>query len=208
MGKPFNISVLISGGGTTLKNLIDVSNAGRLNADIALTVSSNPKAGGNSFAIENNIPLVTMERKLFSSDEEYSDAVFAKIRDAKTDLVVMGGFLKRLLIPADFENRVINIHPSLIPAFAGKGFYGNKVHQAVIDHGCKLTGCTVHFVDNVYDNGPIITQRPVDVLPDDSAAVLQQRVFEVECQIYPQVVNAIAGGNLSVHNRVVKGFAG
>ena len=104
----------------------------------------------------------------------------------------MGGFLRRVFIPTDFQNQVINIHPSLIPAFCGKGFFGRKVHQAVIAKGCKVTGCTVHFVDDEYDHGPIISQSVVEVLEDDTAEKLAARVFAVECDEYPRVINKLA----------------
>ena len=115
----------------------------------------------------------------------------------------MGGFLRRVAIPADFVNRVINIHPSLIPAFCGKGHYGSRVHQAVIDYGCKISGCTAHFVDDDYDHGPIIAQRTVPVFADDTSDELAKRVFEQECEIYPDVINWIADGAVSVSGRTV-----
>jgi phosphoribosylglycinamide formyltransferase-1 len=119
-------------------------------------------------------------------------------------LVVMAGFLKHVPIPADFENRVINIHPSLIPAFCGHGMYGLKVHQAALDYGAKVSGCTVHFVDNQYDHGPIIGQWPVPVADDDTAETLQARVFAAECAAYPAVLAALAQGQISVRERKVR----
>ena len=108
----------------------------------------------------------------------------------------MGGFLKHVLIPPDFENRVINIHPALIPAFCGQGMYGLRVHEAVLDYGAKVTGCTVHFVDNQYDHGPIILQRTVEVLPDDTPESLQARVFAAECEAYPEALRLLASGRV------------
>ena len=119
-------------------------------------------------------------------------------REAEAELVVMGGFLKHVLIPADFENRVINIHPSLIPAYCGKGFYGHRVHEAVLEAGEATSGCTIHFVDNEYDHGPIILQRQVVVEPEDTPESLAARVFEAECEAYPQVIAWIAAGQVSV----------
>ena len=116
----------------------------------------------------------------------------------------MGGFLRKVLIPDDFQNRVINIHPSLIPAFCGKGMYGSKVHSGVIEYGCKLSGCTVHFVDDDYDHGPIIAQASVPVLPDDSAKDLAARVFQKECELLPQIINQLASGNVKMAGRVVR----
>ena len=121
--------------------------------------------------------------------ENYGDAVFAACREAGVDYVAMAGFLKLAPVPDDFVGRVVNIHPALIPAFCGPGMYGNRVHQAVLDAGVKVTGCTVHFVDNEYDAGPIIWQQPVPVFDDDTADTLAKRVFEVEKEAYPHVLS-------------------
>lgn len=198
---PFKIAVLISAGGTTLKNLIETHRRGNLPVTIALVISSNPAAAGNRFATDNGIELVTVERRDFESDDAFSKVIFDHCRRAKIDLVVMGGFLKKIVVPADFENRIINIHPSLIPDFCGKGMYGMRVHQAVIESGATTSGCTVHYVDNQYDHGPIIAQKKVDVLPTDTPKDLQQRVFSVECDLYPTVIAAIAGGSLFISDR-------
>ena len=155
MAESFKIAVLISGGGTTLKNLLAVSDAGQLDASIVQVVASNSTATGNQFATGRNIPLAIHIRRKHKDDCAYSNAIFESCRAAEVDLVVLGGFLKKLVIPADFRNRVINIHPSLIPSFCGQGLYGMRVHQAVIDYGCKISGCTVHFVDDEYDHGPV-----------------------------------------------------
>jgi phosphoribosylglycinamide formyltransferase-1 len=118
--------------------------------------------------------------------------MFDAIRRSGARWVIMGGYLEHLLIPNDFENRVVNIHPSLIPAFCGKGMYGLRVHQAAIDFGVKISGCTVHFVDNQYDHGPILLQRACEVLEGDTAETLQKRVFELECEALPEAIARIA----------------
>jgi phosphoribosylglycinamide formyltransferase-1 len=118
--------------------------------------------------------------------------MFDAIRGSGARWVIMGGYLEHLLIPVDFENRVVNIHPSLIPAFCGKGMYGLHVHQAAIDFGVKISGCTVHFVDNQYDHGPILMQRVCEVLEGDTAETLQKRVFELECEALPEAIARIA----------------
>jgi phosphoribosylglycinamide formyltransferase-1 len=133
----------------------------------------------------------------------FSESIFRAIEAANVQWVAMGGFLRRLTIPASWTNRVINIHPSLVPAFCGRGLYGHRVHQAVLDYGCKISGCTVHFVDNEFDHGPIIAQRTVAVEPDDTADRLASRVFAEECRIYPAVINALAAGAILVRGRVV-----
>lgn len=186
------IAVLISGGGTTLRNLIEKIEAGTLPAEIRLVISSSPTARGLEFARQASIPTLVVEKKKSATDEEFSRAIFDPCRQAGAKYVVMGGFLKHVLIPSDFENRVLNIHPALLPAFGGKGMYGLKVHQAVIEQGAKTTGCTVHFVDNQYDHGPVILQRPVPVQDNDTAESLQARVFEAEREAYPEALRLLA----------------
>jgi phosphoribosylglycinamide formyltransferase-1 len=186
------IAVLISGGGTTLKNLIDRKAQNTLAVDFRLVVSSNPKAKGLEYAQEASIPARVIRKKDFVDGQAHSDAMFEAIRESGAKLVVMGGYLEHLLIPDDFEKRVINIHPSLIPAFCGKGMYGLYVHQAAIEFGVKVSGCTVHFVDNQYDHGPILLQRTCEVLEGDTPEMLQKRVFELEREALPDAINKIA----------------
>ncbi len=197
------IAVLISGGGTTLRNLIEKVQAGRLAVDIKLVISSNPEAGGLCFAQQAGIPAKVVQRRDYPSREEFSRAIFDLCRQAGVDLVVMAGFLKQISVPEDFHLRVLNIHPALIPAFCGKGFYGRRVHEAVLDYGAKITGCTVHFADNEYDHGPVILQKAVPVLDDDTPETLAGRVFEVECEAYPEAINLIVQGRVRVEGRRV-----
>jgi phosphoribosylglycinamide formyltransferase-1 len=201
---PLPVAVLISGGGTTLRNLLDKVRGGTLPIDIRLVISSSSTARGLDFAREAGIPHVVGEKRRGMSDEAYCEAIFEPCRAAGIELVVMGGFLKHVLIPADFENRVVNIHPSLIPAFCGRGMYGLKVHEAALASGVKVTGCTVHFVDNQYDHGPIILQRPVKVLDEDTPETLQARVFAAECLAYPDALSSIAVGRVKVTGRRVQ----
>ena len=203
---PFRIAVLISGGGTTLRNLIEKIRAGRLRVEIALVVSSSPAARGLQLAREAGIPTAVVEAKCFATPDDFSRAVLEPCRAAKVDLVVMAGFLKRVTIADDFANRVTNIHPGLIPAFCGQGFYGHHVHQAVIDYGAKLSGCTVHFADNQYDHGPVILQRAVPVLDDDTADTLAARIFQAECEAYPEAIQLIADGRVRIEGRKVRVF--
>lgn len=195
---PLPVAVLISGGGTTLKNLIDLHQQGLLEIDIRLVISSRSNVKGLAFAEAAKIPTLIMPRKKFSDDANYRDAIFNACREAGAPCVVMGGFLQHVLIPEDYTNRVINIHPSLIPSFCGKGFYGLHVHQAAIEYGVKVSGCTVHFVDNQYDHGPVILQRTCEVKDDDTPESLQARVFQLECQALPAALRAIASGTLRV----------
>ena len=203
MLKPFNISVMISGGGTTLKNLIQWYDRGELDAQIVQVISSKPSVGGLQYAADAEIDSLVVDHRDYDGVESFSKALFDAARLAGVDLVVMGGFLRRVAIPADFVNRVINIHPSLIPSFCGKGNYGRRVHQAVVDYGCKVSGCTVHFVDDHYDHGPIIGQTTVEVKAIDTAESLAAKVFDAECELYPQVINAIATGKVTVSDRRV-----
>lgn len=201
---PCPIAVLISGGGTTLLNLLKKIDAGELNVAVKLVISSSPTARGLQYAAEAGIPSLVVEKKKRLSAEAYSHAMFQPCREAGAKLVVMGGFLKHVLIPPDFENRVINIHPGLIPAFCGQGMYGHFVHEAVLKYGAKISGCTVHFVDNDYDHGPIILQRVVPVEADDTPDTLQQRVFAAECAALPEAVALFAAGRLQVAQRHVR----
>jgi phosphoribosylglycinamide formyltransferase-1 len=191
MSRTLPIAVLISGGGTTLRNLIQKQSENQIDVDFRLVVSSRSDAAGLQIAASSSIP-TTVVRKLSSeSGQEHSARVFDPIRALGVQYVIMGGYLQHVLIPDDFENRVINIHPSLIPAFCGKGMYGLKVHQAAIDFGVRVSGCTVHFVDNQYDHGPIILQKTCEVLKEDTAESLQQRVFALECEALPEAIRQL-----------------
>ncbi len=198
------VAVLISGSGSTLANLIECQRRGELPVDFALVISSNPKAGGLLHAEQASIPTEVVARKNFADQWTHSQQIFELCRAHKVQLVVMGGYLEHLGIPDDFANRVINIHPALIPAFSGQGYYGLRVHTAAIEYGVKLSGCTVHFVDNQYDHGPIIAQRSCPVLDDDTPHDLQHRVGELERQLYPEVIAAIAAGRVTVIDRRVR----
>ena len=202
---PLRVAVLISGGGTTLRNLIERIGNGQLRrVQIAVVISSSPQARGREFARQAGIPTAVIRPNEFPSQEEFSTAVFERCRQAAAGLVVLGGFLKRLTIPADFTNRVTNIHPALIPAFCGAGFYGHRVHEAVLEYGAKLSGCTVHFVDNQYDHGPVILQKAVPVLEDDTPDTLAARVFQAECAAYPEAIQWIADSRVRVEGRRVR----
>ena len=201
------LAVLISGSGRTLKNFIDLAAAGELPVEIRLVVSSTAKAGGLKFAEEAGIATRVIGREEFplglAGDLAYGEEVFGACREAGVDCVAMAGFLKLAPLPEDFVGRVVNIHPALIPAFCGAGMYGHHVHQAVLDAGVKVTGCTVHFVDNEYDAGPIIWQQPVPVFDDDTSDTLAKRVFEVEKEAYPHVLKLLAAGRVRLEGRRV-----
>ncbi len=194
--QPIRLAVLASGGGTTLQNLIDRIGDGRLSAEIAVVIASSHDAFALQRAERANIPHAVVERKQAGSREEFSRRIFELCRQHRADLVCLAGFLQLIVVPDDFAGRVMNIHPALIPAFCGKGYYGHHVHEAVLAYGAKISGCTVHFADNQYDHGPIILQRAVPVLDSDTAESLAQRVFEQECEAYPEAIALFAAGKL------------
>jgi formyltetrahydrofolate-dependent phosphoribosylglycinamide formyltransferase len=204
MAGPIRLAVLLSGSGTTLQNLLDRSAAGRLAGQVVLVVSNRADAFGLKRAEQAGVPTAVVDRQACRSREEFSDRLFGHCRQARADLVCLAGFLQLLTIPADFQGRVLNIHPALIPAFCGKGFYGHHVHEAVLASGVKWTGCTVHFADNQYDHGPIVLQRPVPVLDDDTPDSLAARVFEQECEAYPEAIRLFAEGRLRAEGRRVR----
>jgi formyltetrahydrofolate-dependent phosphoribosylglycinamide formyltransferase len=203
-GSPLKLAVLISGGGRTLKNFLDLAAEGNLPIDVRLVVSSNPSAGGLEFARAAGIGTAVFARRELDSDRAYGDAIFGACRDVGVDYVAMAGFMKLAPVPEDFAGRVLNIHPALIPAFCGHGMYGHHVHQAVLDYGVKVTGVTVHFVDNEYDAGPIIWQQPVPVFDDDTVESLAERVFEAEKEAYPHVLRLLAAGRIELEGRRVR----
>ncbi len=198
------IAVLISGGGTTLRNLIERIRAGTLPIDIRLVISSAPGSRGLEYAAQAGIPGEVVQRRDFPDQDAFSRGIFDRCRAAGVELVVMGGFLKRLTIPDDYANRVTNIHPALIPAFCGEGMYGHRVHETALEYGVKLSGCTVHFADNEYDHGPVILQKAVPVLDDDTPDTLAARVFQAECEAYPEALRLLAEGQVTVEGRRVR----
>jgi phosphoribosylglycinamide formyltransferase-1 len=200
---PIRLAVCVSGSGTTLQNLIDRIRAGFLRASIVQVVASRPRIGAIARADAARIPLALAAQGA-KSRAEFSASVFDPIRHSSADLVVLGGFLSLVEIPPDYQGRVINIHPSLIPAFCGKGFYGQAVHRAAIEAGVKVSGCTVHFADSHFDTGPIILQRTVPVLDQDTPETLAARVFQEECRALPEAIELYAAGRLKIDGRRVR----
>jgi formyltetrahydrofolate-dependent phosphoribosylglycinamide formyltransferase len=198
------MAVLVSGGGTTLQNFIDKIKERKLNAEIVCVVSSSSKAYALERARMNNIPSTVIRRSEFPDTDSFSKAIYDYVEKHNAELIALAGFLKLLTVPEKWRGRIMNIHPALLPAFGGEGFYGLKVHQAVLDYGVKVSGCTVHFVDERYDQGPIIIQKTVPVLDTDTPETLQKRVFEKECEAYPEAINLFAEGRLKLINRLVR----
>lgn len=204
MPKPVNVAVLLSGSGRSLQNLIDRINTGRLDARISLVVSSRADAYGLERARAARIPTALVESRKFRNFIKMSDAITLELDRHPVDLIVLAGFMCFYRIPDRFIGRTMNIHPALIPAFSGKGFYGHFVHEAVLRAGCKITGCTVHFVDNEYDHGPIILQRCVPVQDADTPDTLAARVFEQECETYPEAIQLFAEDRLRIEGSRVR----
>ena len=203
---------MVSGGGTNLQAIIDSINDGRITGtEICLVYSNNPNAYAIERAKKAGIPYVVKSPKEFENREDFNKALLQILLDAAPDLVVLAGCL--VVIPKEvvraFPNRIINIHPSLIPAFCGTGYYGLKVHEKVLERGARVSGATVHFVDEGTDTGPIILQKPVMVRDDDTPEVLQKRIMEqAEWKIMPMAIDIIANGKVKVkdHKVIIDGY--
>lgn len=198
------LAVLLSGSGTTLQNFLDRIASGQLPARVVVVIASRSDAGGLERARQAGIHAIAVPRKEFADVDRFNDALHAELQRHEFDLIVMAGFLSPFQLRARYAGRVMNIHPALIPAFCGKGFYGEKVHRAVLDSGVKVTGCTVHFADDQYDHGPIILQGTVPVLDGDTPETLAARVHAVENDLYPEAIRLWAAGRLEVCGRRVK----
>lgn len=194
------IAVLLSGTGRTLDNFVKKIEEGKLKAEIVCVASSKTTALGLKKAIDYGIPAKGFDIK---SHRELSERINNFILQYKPDLIVLAGYLKLYFVPEGYEFKVINIHPALIPSFCGRGYYGMKVHKAVWESGVKVTGCTVHFVNNNYDEGLIIAQRCVPVFSKDTPEEIASRVFEAECELYPEVINLFAENKIAVKNNKV-----
>ena len=196
--KPIRLGVLISGGGTTLMNILEYINQGRLNTQVALVISSRSTVAGVERAKKAGLDVKIIRKKDHPDIDEFSKRIEEELTAANVDLVVQGGWLCLWKIPARYENRVMNIHPALLPSFGGEGMWGHRVHEAVLAAGCKVSGCTVHFCTNEYDKGPIIVQRSCPVEDNDTPETLAARVFVQECIAYPQAIKLFAEGKLLV----------
>lgn len=196
------IGVLVSGGGTNLQAIIDAIESGKItNAEIVTVAASNPKAYALERAKNHGIPSVVISRKAFASQEEHDAVLCEHMKNCDVDLIVMAGYLSIVgeMLIKEFHNKIINIHPSLIPSFCGKGYYGLRVHEAALERGVKVTGATVHIVNEICDGGPILLQKAVEVKDGDTAEVLQRRVMEqAEWTILPQAIDMIANKKISI----------
>lgn len=203
--KPLKVGVLASGNGTNLQAIIDRSEAGEIPAKVVVVISNKEDAYALHRAKKHSIPAFVIKPREFPDKRSYEQKMIEILKEHGVELVVLAGFMK-ILSPyfvETFRNKIINIHPSLIPAFCGKEFYGMKVHQAVLDYGVKVTGATVHFVDENVDSGPIILQRAVEVENDDTAETIALKVHQIEHQILPEAIKLFAQGRLKIVGRRV-----
>ena len=198
------VGILVSGGGTNLQAIIDAINTGKItNARIEVVISNNPNAYALTRASDNGIEAVCISPKTFDKREQFNDALLLKLKEYNPDLIVLAGCM--VVLPEklikEYRNKIINIHPALIPSFCGTGYYGLKVHEKALERGVKLTGATCHFVDEGTDTGPIISQKAVEVMDNDTPEILQKRVMEqAEWIIMPQAIDDIANGRIKVEN--------
>ena len=200
-----NIGVLISGGGTNLQSIIDSIEAGKIKGEIKIVISNRKDAYGLIRAEKSGIEALYINRKGFNTEEEYNEKIIEEFTKREIELVVLAGYLKVLSkgFTEKYQGRIINIHPSLIPSFCGKGCYGEKVHQMVLEHGVKVTGVTVHFVDEGTDTGPIIIQRAVEVKDNDTVDTLKKRVLTVEHELLPEAIKLFCENRLTIEGRRV-----
>lgn len=200
------IGVLISGSGSNLQSIIDNINIGSINGKIEVVVSNKCDAYGLERARQHNIDAVFVNQKDYADINLYNDVIIEELKKHDVELVVLAGYLKILTSKfiETYKNKIINIHPSLIPSFCGKGYYGVKVHEAAIEYGVKLSGATVHFVDENADTGPIIIQESVSVDFDDTAETLQKKILKIEHKILPLAIKYYCDGNIEVVDRKVK----
>lgn len=198
------LGVLISGGGRTLVNIADCIDAGTLDAEIATVIAHRENLPGVARARDRGLPVVIINSETLGNESSVDEAITQQLLDSQVDLVCLAGYIRYLKIYDAFSGRVMNIHPALLPAFGGKGMYGERVHKAVLEHGCRISGCTAHFVDEEYDNGPIIMQKACAVLDDDTPETLAARVFALECKAYPEAIQLFAEGRLLVSGRRVQ----
>lgn len=200
-----NIGVLISGGGTNLQSIIDNIKSGRIKGQIKIVISNRKEAYGLERAKNSGIEALYIDRGKFNTEEAYNEKILEEFEKRNIELVVLAGYLK--VLSKDFveryKERIINIHPSLIPSFCGKGCYGERVHQMVLDYGVKVTGVTVHFVDEGTDTGPIILQRAVEVKDEDTVDILKERVLAVEHELLPKAVELFCENKLTIKGRKV-----
>jgi phosphoribosylglycinamide formyltransferase-1 len=204
-GRRVRLGVLASGGGTNLQAIMDRVRGGSLRAEVGVVISNNSQAGALGRARALQVPALHISSRQFPDTADLDEAILRALREQGVELIALAGYMKRLgpRVLGAYPNRILNIHPALLPAFGGEGMYGMRVHEAVVASGVKLTGVTVHLVDEVYDHGPIVAQRAVPVEDDDTPESLFERVLKVEHALYPEVLQWFAEGRVRVEGRRV-----
>jgi len=194
------LAVFASGRGSNFIAILQAIDSGRLTADVKVVISNNPDAGALDIAQKRNIPTAVINKKSFDQREAFVESLLRTLEKYKTNLVVLAGYMKKIPpeIVLQYKNRILNIHPALLPSFGGKGMYGHHVHEAVLAQGCRISGVTVHLVDEVYDRGPIVAQRCVSVEEGDTPGTLAARVLKTEHQIYAETLQLFAEGRVEV----------
>ncbi len=195
---PARLGVLVSGGGRSLENLVERGRDGRLPAEVALVVANRADAGALARAERLGVPSCVLRPRDHADEGAFGEAVFRRLEEAEVDLAVLAGYLVRLPMRDGWRGRVLNIHPALLPSFGGRGYYGHHVHEAVVRAGVKVTGCTVHFVDDEYDHGPILLQRTVPVAYEDTPDDVAARVFEAEKEALPEAIRLVVEGRAAI----------
>jgi phosphoribosylglycinamide formyltransferase-1 len=185
-----NLCVLASGSGSNLKAIIKAQKAGKISSKVVLVISNNSVSGAINIANEYQIPAVHLSQKLFKTQSEFDKKLLALLKKFKIDLIILAGYMKKIspALIKKFKNKILNIHPALLPLFGGKGMYGIFIHQAVLNSGAKLSGASVHIVDDKYDNGPIVLQKSIPVKDDDTPESLQKRILKLEHKLYPEAI--------------------
>ncbi|MEN8182208.1 MAG: phosphoribosylglycinamide formyltransferase [Myxococcota bacterium] len=201
---PIRVGVLLSGSGTSLENLLEHIDAGKLPARVAVVVASKQQAFGLERARRRGIPALAVPRRLHPEVKEFNDRLHEALEPHDLDLVLLLGFLSPFELRGRYEGRTLNVHPALVPAFSGQGFYGRRVHEAVLESGVRQSGATVHFADPEYDRGPIVLQEAVPVLEDDTVETLSERVQAAERRLVPEAVRLFAEGRLAIEGRRVR----
>lgn len=190
---PLRLAVFISGRGTNLEAILNAINTGSLDAEVVLIASNNADAGGLRIAEDNDIPVIITDRNTFSDGTEFAEYILNALNNHQVELIVLAGYLRKMppAVVRVFHNRIVNIHPALLPKFGGKGMFGLNVHSAVIDAGEIETGVTIHYVNEIYDGGDIIAQRKISVMHNDTPETLAARVLQVEHKFYPEVLQQL-----------------
>jgi phosphoribosylglycinamide formyltransferase 1 len=200
-----NLCVLASGWGSNLSSIIQSRKTGKISSNIVLVISNNSASNALNIARENQIPEVHLSVKQFNTAEEYENRFLELLKNHQVDMIILAGYMKMIppVVVKAYKNKILNIHPALIPSFCGKGLYGLKVHEAVLNYGVKVTGVTIHLVDEEYDTGPIVHQKTVQVHDDDTPETLQKRVLAVEHEIYPEAIRLFETKKFNIEGRKV-----